>query len=75
MIFLSFSCKKDEEITPTEPEVVLSDNILVYESEKINNNLSLLVKNASIKSLWVDKMGNKVYEWNCDTKLGNDWEM
>jgi hypothetical protein len=75
LIFLSFSCKKDEEITPTEPEVVLSDNILVYDSEKIHNNLSLLVKNASLTSLLVDKMGNTVYEWNFDTKLGNDFEL
>ena len=75
LIFLSFSCKKDEEITPTEPEVVLSDNILVYDSEKIHNNLSLIVKNASLTSLLVDKMGNTVYEWNFDTKLGNDFEL
>jgi len=74
-IFLSFSCKDDTEITPPEPEVILTDNVLVYESEKIHDHLSLLVKNGSTTSLLVDKQGNTLYEWNFETNLGNDFEL
>ena len=74
-IFLSFSCKDDTEITPPEPEVILTDNVLVYDSEKIHDHLSLLVKNASLTSLLVDKQGNTLYEWNFETNLGNDFEL
>tara|TARA_B110000483_G_scaffold37273_1_gene45871 strand:- start:176 stop:1444 length:1269 start_codon:yes stop_codon:yes gene_type:complete len=72
-ISLTFSCNKDSEITP--PEVILTDNVLVYNSEKIHDHLSLLVKSGSTTSLLVDKSGNTVYEWNFDTKLGNDFEL
>jgi len=74
-VFLSFSCKDDTEITPTEPEVVLTDNVLVYDSEKIHDHLSLLVKSGSTTSLLVDKQGNTLYEWNFETNLGNDFEL
>ena len=74
-IFLSFSCKDDTEITPPEPEVILTDNVLVYDSEKIHDHLSLLVKNGSLTSLLVDKQGNTLYEWNFETNLGNDFEL
>lgn len=72
-ISLTFSCNKDSEITP--PEVILTDNVLVYNSEKIHDHISLLVKSGSTTSLLVDKSGNTVYEWNFDTKLGNDFEL
>ena len=74
-VFLSFSCKDDTEITPTEPEVVLTDNVLVYDSEKIHDHLSLLVKSGSTTSLLVDKQGNTLHEWNFETNLGNDFEL
>tara|TARA_B110000459_G_scaffold150346_1_gene163918 strand:- start:2362 stop:3636 length:1275 start_codon:yes stop_codon:yes gene_type:complete len=74
-VLLTFSCNSDAEILIPEPEVILTENVLVYNSEKIHNNLTLLVKNASLTSLLVDKMGNTVYEWSFDTKLGNDFEL
>jgi len=74
-ITLIFSCNKDSEITPPEPEVILTENVTVYVPEKIHDNLSLLVKGGSLTSFLIDKKGNTVHEWNFETKLGNDFEL
>jgi hypothetical protein len=74
-ICLNSSCNEEIKITPVEPEIILTENVLVFDSEKVHNNLSLLVKNASLTSLLVDKMGNTVFEWAFETKLGNDFEL
>ena len=73
LVFISFGC--ENEPIETDPEVVLTDNIKVYTSEKIHNNLSLLVNNGGSTSILVDKKGNTVHEWNFETKLGNDFEL
>lgn len=72
-ISLTLSCNKDSEIIP--PEIILTENVLVYDSEKIHDHLSLLVKGGSTTSFLVDKRGNTLYEWNFETKLGNDFEL
>ena len=74
-ITLIFSCNKDSEITPPEPEVILTENVTVYVPEKIHDNLSLLVKGGSLTSFLIDKKGNTVHEWNFETKLANDFEL
>ena len=73
------SCNNDvnDVIDPnpdTEP-VTLTDNIVVYNGDLLENGLVLAVENGSTKSYLLDKTGKRVHEWNFDTKLGNDFEI
>ena len=77
LVFISFGCENNSKETDPEiePEIILTDNIKVYDSEQIHDNLSLLVKSGSLTSFLVDKKGNTVYQWNFESKLGNDFEL
>lgn len=73
------SCNNDDNsvIDPNpEPEPVsLTDNIVLYNADLLENGLVLAVENGSTKSYLLDKTGKRVHEWNFNTKLGNDFEM
>jgi len=79
LLTLVFSCTNDDnQMTPLEPEpdpVILTANIEVYDSELIEHSLVMTIENGGNKSYLLDKEGNKVYEWNFDSNLGNDLEL
>lgn len=56
-------------------EVVLSENVEVYKSDKLENSLALVVENGAKTSYLVDKKGNILKTWNFDIGLGNDLEL
>ena len=65
----------DIETNPEPEEVILSENIEVYNVDLLENSYVLAVENGGDKSYLLDKKGEKVHEWNFDAKLGNDFEI
>ncbi|WP_034061472.1 aryl-sulfate sulfotransferase [Lacinutrix jangbogonensis] len=77
-LLLLNSCKDDDDVVTQEPmqeEVVLTDNVEVYNAALVDNSLVLAVVNGGDKSYLVDKSGKKVKEWNFSSNLGNDLEI
>jgi len=79
-IFLVFlfvfqlNCKSDEDIINI-PDPDLTENIEIYNGSLIENNYTFAIENGGLISYLIDKAGNKVKEWQFDTKLGNDLEL
>ncbi|WGD35269.1 aryl-sulfate sulfotransferase [Olleya sp. YS] len=73
-----FNCSKEEEpqnfILP-QPSVSLTSNIEVYNENLLENSLVLAVENGGNTSYLLNKEGERVFEWNFDTRLGNDLEI
>lgn len=73
-----FSCKNDDDnptaFTDIEP-IELSPNVEVYNTNIVENSLVLAIENGGTKSYLLDKTGFKQYEWEFDTRLGNDLEL
>jgi Arylsulfotransferase (ASST) len=64
------SCSKEDENT-----IVLTDEIVIYNSELVYDGLVLAVENGGTSSSLVNKKGEKVYTWNFTSNLGNDLEI
>tara|TARA_B100001996_G_scaffold186163_1_gene142377 strand:+ start:1934 stop:3259 length:1326 start_codon:yes stop_codon:yes gene_type:complete len=78
ILFCLFSCSDEDaqgtqENNSTPP--ILTDNIEVYNSELISDDLILAVENSSTTSYLLDKQGNKLYTWNFEHTSGNDIEL
>ena len=57
----------------TNPE--LSSEIEVYEANLINKNLVLVIENGKDIAYLVNKEGQKLFTWNLQDNLGNDFEL
>lgn len=56
------------------PVVVLSDEIVVYESDKMDRNNVFVIENGGLTAYLIDKTGARLQTWNFDLNLGNDLE-
>ncbi|EPR73068.1 PQQ enzyme-like protein [Winogradskyella psychrotolerans RS-3] len=74
LVVIVWSCNKDDSDTTTEiiEEVVLSEEVELYDSDKLENSLVLGVINGGTYSFLIDKTGRKLKEWNFENNLGND---
>ena len=72
-----FACNNDDDSTPQEqePDVVLTDNVEVYNGSLIDNGYTLAVENGGTASYLLDKAGNRIKEWQFDSNLGNDLQL
>ena len=72
------SCKNDDNIsssTTSTEAIELTENIEVYNSNKIDNSITLAVEKATQYAYLIDKQGNKKYEWTFENQLGNDLQI
>lgn len=82
-LFAFVSCSGDDTvITPTssnpDPDpnpVSLTDEVEVYEANKIHNNLTLAINGGTTSAFLLDKTGRNVHEFTFDDPLGNDLEI
>jgi hypothetical protein len=67
----------DENTTSHTPiyEYNLTESVLIYNQEKVYNNLILVCPNFSKSPYLVDKGGNIVKQWEFEIPLGNDFEL
>jgi len=76
LLFLSiFCCKNDDDGTIDNEGINLSPNVEVYQEGLIDHSLVLAVENGGNTSYLLNKEGHRIYEWNFDTRLGNDLEI
>ncbi|WP_353779578.1 aryl-sulfate sulfotransferase [Winogradskyella sp. 3972H.M.0a.05] len=75
MILLFSGCQSDDDTTSPPPTPDLTENIDVYNASLVENNLVLAIENGGEVSYLLDKAGNRVKEWNFDSRLGNDLEL
>lgn len=78
-LILFISCDSNnssEDIEPDpDPIINLSDEVEVYNQDKIENSLVLAVINGGTESFLIDKKGEKIFEWAFEDNLGNDLEL
>ncbi len=60
---------------PEPEEVIVSENIEVYNDKLLENSYVLAVENGGDKSYLLNKKGERLHEWNFDANLGNDFEI
>lgn len=77
IFFLISSCNSDDNasaiIVPTP--INLTDNVEVFNANLVHDNLTLAVVNGSKSAFLVNKLGEKVYTWEFEDRLGNDLEI
>ncbi len=73
--FVNTSCNNDKPVEKPIEEVVLADEVEVYEADKLENSLVLVVQNGGKSSFLVDKKGMVLKVWDFDIALGNDLEL
>lgn len=73
-ILTLLGCNNDNnDDTTTDPD--LTSNIEVYNEDLLDNSLVFAIENGGTASYLLNKFGERVYEWNFDTRLGNDLEI
>ncbi|WP_179315563.1 aryl-sulfate sulfotransferase [Winogradskyella undariae] len=74
LALIVWSCTKDDSDNTTEirDEVLLSEEVELYDSGKLENSFVLGVINGGTSSFLIDKTGLKLKEWNFENNLGND---
>jgi len=73
-----YGCINDDNEIINEPgpiPVILTDTLEVYNGALLENSLVLAILNGGNESYLLDKRGNKVHEWNFESRLGNDLEI
>ncbi|WP_223034825.1 aryl-sulfate sulfotransferase [Hanstruepera marina] len=70
-------CNNDDDFSiNNQPDPIeLSPNVEVYNSNLVENSYVFAIENGGTKSYLLNKAGFKVYEWELDTRLGNDLEI
>jgi hypothetical protein len=69
-----FSCSNDDNTESSSP-INLTDNVEIYEADLLENSLVLAIENGGNTSYLLNKQGQRVYQWDFDTRLGNDLEL
>jgi hypothetical protein len=67
------SCSNDE--SESVIQTPLTDNVEVYKENLLENSLVLAIENGSNTSYLINKQGERLYQWDFDTNLGNDLEI
>ena len=75
LLFTLFGCNDDDPVTIPPTPVVLADEVEVYEENLIDNGFVLAIENGGTSSYLVDKTGRRLFEWNFNDNLGNDFEL
>ena len=75
LLITFYSCNKNitEDLVPVE--VILTDNVEVYNADLISNDYVLAVENSSATSYLLNKKGEKIYNWDFTQVSGNDIEL
>lgn len=81
--FIIFSsCSEDDNITSQsndaseDDDIVLTENIEFYDENTVENNLVFAIKNGGNSAFLLNKVGEKVKEWDFGNNyLGNDLEI
>lgn len=73
LILCFFNCSDDDSDPINQPN--LSENIEVYEESLLENSLVLAIENGGNTSYLLNKQGQRLYQWDFDTNLGNDLEI
>ena len=73
-ILAFYNCNNDE-TSEESAQPDLTENIEVYEESLIDNSLVLAVENGGNTAYLLNKEGHRVYQWDFDTRLGNDLEL
>jgi hypothetical protein len=75
LLIIAYNCSDDDNPNTTN-NVTLSENIEVYEPDLMDENgLVMAIENGGTKSYILNKQGERVYQWDFDTQLGNDLEL
>jgi hypothetical protein len=77
-LFTILNCSNNDGSFDTEPTpipITLSEEVEVYEEELIHNNLVLAIESGGQTAYLVNKEGEKLFTWNFDSLLGNDFEL
>lgn len=67
---ITLSCSNDKDVTNTPP--ILTEEVLTYNHEKINNDLLLVNDAANDEVYLLKKNGEKFHEWTLSNEIGND---
>ena len=68
------NCNNDDESSEVN-QPSLTDNIEIYEDNLIDNSLVLAIENGGNSAYILNKEGHRIYQWDFDTRLGNDLEL
>jgi len=75
IIFSFYNCSNDDETITSNDETILTSNIEVYNENSLENSFVLAIENGGNIAYLLNKQGKRIYEWNFDTRLGNDLEL
>ena len=75
LLITFYSCNKNntEDLAPVE--VILTDNVEVYNADLISNDYVMAVEHSSTTSYLLNKKGEKIYNWDFSQVSGNDIEL
>lgn len=72
-LIILFNCSKTDGEINLLPQ--LSEEVVLYNDEKVDDNYLLVIENGGNKSYLINKQGEKLFSWNFDDNLGNDLEL
>jgi hypothetical protein len=67
------TCSNDDSESINQPN--LAPNVEVYEDSLLENSFVLAIENGGNTSYLLNKEGQRIYQWDFDTRLGNDLEL
>jgi hypothetical protein len=72
IIFLQISCKSNDDLIEEKEEVVLTEQIKIYDKDKLEKSLVFGINNGGKSAFLINKEGQLLKEWKFDRFLGND---